>query len=66
MRKFLKYAYLVIAVILLIIGIIGMWDPIFNESKEGIDFIGRSLISGILIMTGFYGLTQWVKNLVDE
>lgn len=66
MKVKLNYAYLVIAVILLVIGVVGIWDPMFNEAKEGINFIGKSLISGILIMVGFYGLTQGLKNLFDK
>lgn len=46
------------SVIIFMLGFYLTLDPIFNESKESMDFIGRTIISITFLFLGFSGITK--------
>lgn len=65
MKNIVSYVYLVISLVIFIIGFMGAVDPLIHSVKQGMDFLGRSVLSATFLVTGFYGLTRWLKDYLN-
>lgn len=61
MLKSMKFIYFGLSVLFVLVGMVVAWDPIIENAKEGLDFIGRSILASVFLIIGFYGVTMSIK-----